>query len=201
MAIGAIMVDVDGVLIAHPDANGWSARLERDLGIPGTRLQEAFFARHWDEVANGRAALRERLEPVLREIAPDVGCEALIRYWFEHDAHVNEDLCRELASIRASGIEVHLATVQDHERARFLWDDLGFRDRFDGLHYSAELGCSKPEAAFYERIEARTGFRPSELFLIDDSPANVAAALARGWSAALWTGRESPRALIPNAAP
>lgn len=193
------MVDVDGVLVAHPDSSGWSAHLERDLGIPRARLQEAFFARHWDEVANGRAGLRERLEPVLREIAPDVGCEALIRYWFEQDAHVNEHLCRELASIRASGTEVHLATVQEHERARFLWDDLRFRDRFDGLHYSAQLGCSKPEATFYKRIEARTGFRPSELFLIDDSPANVAAAIARGWGAALWTGQQTLRALLADA--
>lgn len=28
------MVDVDGVLVTHPDAGGWSANLENDLGIP-----------------------------------------------------------------------------------------------------------------------------------------------------------------------
>ena len=27
------MLDVDGVLVVHPDPGGWSARLEQDLGI------------------------------------------------------------------------------------------------------------------------------------------------------------------------
>lgn len=195
------MVDVDGVLIVHPEEHGWSAHLERDLGLPRAVLQEAFFERHWDEVVLGQATLRERLEPVLREVAPDVGCDALIRYWFENDAHVDEALARELESIRSGGIEVHLATVQEHERARYLWDDLRFRDRFDGLHYAAQLGCAKPAAAFYRRIEERTGFQPPELFLIDDRPANVEGAFACGWSAALWTGRQSLREVLGDVVP
>jgi len=49
------------------------------------------------------------------------------------------------------------------------------------------LGCSKPAAAFYRKVEERTGFRPSELILIDDRLANVEGAIACGWGAALWT--------------
>jgi putative hydrolase of the HAD superfamily len=196
MPIKALMVDVDGVLIVHPDPRGWSAQLERDLGVDPAALQAAFFARHWDDVAHGRAGLRERLAPVLREIAPHVGCDALIDYWFANDAHLDEALLAELASLRAGGIEVHLATVQEHERARYLWEALGLSDRFDGLHYAAALGCAKPAPGFYESIEARTGFSPRELFLIDDRPANVEAALRCGWAAALWTGNDTVRALL-----
>lgn len=64
------MVDVDGVLVTHPNAAGWRVNLERDLGVPPAILQEAFFARHWADVVHGRAALRERLAPVLAELAP-----------------------------------------------------------------------------------------------------------------------------------
>lgn len=194
------MVDVDGVLIVHPDEQGWSTHLERDLGIPRATLQKAFFAQHWEAVVHGRATLRERLAAVLRNIAPDVSCDELIRYWFENDAHVNEALARDLASIRSDGIEVHLATVQEHERARYLWDDLRFRDQFDGLHYAAQLGCSKPAAAFYNRIEERTGFKPSELFLIDDKSVNVEGAIACGWSASLWTGQKALRSVLAQVA-
>ncbi|WP_353203968.1 HAD-IA family hydrolase [Sphingomonas sp.] len=196
MTIEAIMVDVDGVLLVHPDPAGWSATLERDLGISIATLQSAFFEPHWNDVIHGHATLRERLEPVLRGIAPQLPYSALTDYWFSHDAHVNHALLAELASLRAGGMQVHLATVQEHERAHYIWNDLGFRTAFDGLHYAADLGCAKPSADFYRAIEQRTGFRPEALFFIDDKIANVDAAIACGWSAALWTGTETLKSLM-----
>lgn len=193
------MVDVDGVLLVHPDKRGWSADLERDIGIPALKLHAAFFEQHWDDVIHGRASLRERLAPVLQCISPHVTCDELIDYWFINDAYMNDALLAELASIRAGGIEVHLATVQEHERARYLWEELDFRSRFDGLHYAAELACSKPATSFYKSIEARTGFRPGDLFLIDDKIANVEGAIMSDWNAALWTGKDTLRSLIAAA--
>lgn len=81
---------------------------------------------------------------MLAEISPHVSCSQLIRYWFEGDAHRDEALLLQLAEVRASGVRLHLATVQEHERAAYLWDTLKFRDRFDDLHYAAQLGISKP---------------------------------------------------------
>jgi len=192
----AIMVDVDGVLVRHPDPGGWSAQLERDLGIPTARLQKAFFTPHWDDVIHGRAALRDRLAPVLAEIAPRVGCDMLIDYWFENDAHLDQRLLVELGDLRRDGFELHLATVQEHDRAAYLWDRLGLRDHFDGMHYAAGIGHAKPAAEFYRAIERRTGLAPPAIFFIDDSPANVAAARACGWMAALWSGEDALRSLM-----
>ncbi len=192
------MVDVDGVLIVHPDEGGWSANLERDLGIASSTLHAAFFQPHWDDVVHGRAPLRERLALVLRSLSPRVTCDELIDYWFSNDAHVNEALLAELRSIRAQGVQVHLATVQEHERARYLWEELDFQSDFDGLHYAAALGSSKPAAPFYKSIEARTGLQPSDLFLIDDKIENVEGAINSGWAAALWTGQDSLQDLLPR---
>lgn len=192
----AIMVDVDGVLITHPDAGGWSANLERDLGISVPALQQIFFDRHWDDVVHGRAALRERLAPALAEISPSVTCDVFIDYWFSNDAHIDHRLLADLQSWRAKGIEVHLATVQEHERAAYLWDRLDLRCTFDGMHYAAALGCAKPDSAFYRSVQAAADLSPAAIFFIDDKAINVDAARACGWTAALWTGQRSLQKLI-----
>lgn len=181
------MVDVDGVLLVHPDAAGWSWHLKRDLGVSADDLHQHFFKVHWGDIICGRANLRERLAPVLKDIAPNVTCNQLIDYWFSHDAHVNGDLLGELDLLRSRGLKIHLATVQEHERARFLWENLKMRDHFDGLHYAADLGCAKPDLAFFQLIERRTRLLPNKIFFIDDRIENVEGACKAGWSAALWT--------------
>ena len=194
--VRALMVDVDGVVVVPPPG-GWAATMEADLGLAPAVLQERFFRPHWNDVVLGRAGLHERLAPVLAEHAPHLTSQALAAYWFAKDARLDAGLLTDLAELRAGGVEVHLATVQEHERAAHLWDTLGFRERFDAMHYAADLGCKKSDPAFYAAVEARTGFAAAELMLIDDTPGNVETARACGWRAALWTGGARLADLLP----
>ena len=73
----ALMVDVDGVIVVHPDPAGWSTNLKRDLGLAIELLQEKFFAPNFHDIVHGRAALRERLAPVLADSAPHLTCDQL----------------------------------------------------------------------------------------------------------------------------
>ena len=194
------MVDVDGVVIIPPPG-GWAARLEEDLGLSPALLQERFFKPHWLDVVLGRAGLHERLAPMLAEHAPHLTSERLCAYWFDKDAVLNTPLLTDLAALRASGIELHLATVQEHLRAAYLWDTLGFCHRFDAMHYAAELGCRKSDPQFYAAVEARTGFAPDEMLLLDDTPANVEAARQAGWRGAVWDGSRPLAAVLADWAP
>jgi putative hydrolase of the HAD superfamily len=198
MPIKALMVDVDGVLLVHPHPAGWSANLERDLKLSARAVQDEFFTPHFGEIVHGRATLRERLEPVLARIAPHLGVDDFLAYWFEQDFHPDERLLADLALVRAGGVAVHLATVQEHERANYLWRTMRWNERFDAIHYAADLGWAKPAPEFFKAIEARTGLAPSELAFIDDKPANVEAARACGWRGEVWTGRQNLHALIPG---
>ena len=188
MGIKVLMIDVDGVVVVHPHPQGWSANLERDLGLARNTLQTAFFEPHFHDVVHGRATLRERLGPVLREIAPHLTCDQLIEYWFANDSNLNLDLLQQLGQARRRGLKLHLATVQEHERADFLWRKLGLREQFDAIHYAADLGWAKPAPQFFAAVERRSGFAPDEIFFIDDKIDNVKAAHNRRWRAALWTG-------------
>lgn len=192
------MADVDGVVI-RPRRGGWAADLEADLGLSPAVLQARFFAPHWDDVVLGRAPLHERLGRVLATYAAHLTSQDLAAYWFAKDAALDQALLDDLAALRATGVRLHLATVQEHERARYLWDTLRFRDRFDAMHYAADLGWKKSDRQFYSAVEARTGFSGQELLLLDDTPANVSAARAAGWGAALWDGTASLRAVLAAA--
>lgn len=200
MRFKALMVDVDGVVIVHPNAKGWSEHLERDLGLSPALLQSAFFEPHWPDIILGRAALRDRLTPVLAEIAPGLSPDALIRYWFARDAHLDQNLLAQLQQIRAGGVMLHLATVQEHERARHIWEELALKRHFDAMHYAAELGWAKPAGEFFRAAAGRSGFAPDEIFFIDDKQANVDAARGEGWNAALWDGTRPLGDLIAEAA-
>ncbi|MFD1192694.1 HAD family hydrolase [Phenylobacterium conjunctum] len=185
------MVDVDGVVVRHPAGRRWDRDMQADLGLDPGLLQQRFFAAHFQDVVTGRADLHDRLAPVLAEIAPHLTSQALADYWFAQDAHLDLALLDDLARLRASGARLHLATVQEHHRARYLWETLGLKDRFDAIHYAADYGVGKPDPAFFRAVEQRTGLPASDLLLIDDSARNVESARACGWSAVLWDGTQT----------
>lgn len=199
MTLKALMVDVDGVIVAHPDGRRWDHSMEADLGLSAAALQEKFFTPHFTDIVLGRVGMIERLAPVLAEIAPHLTCDQFTAYWFEKDSHLNQALLEELAGYRARGVELHLATVQEHLRADYLWTTMGLGERFDGFHYAAAVGAKKPDPEYFAAVEARTGLAPHELFFIDDAPGNIAAARACGWPAALWTGERRLADLLDEA--
>ena len=188
MSLKALMVDVDGVVVRHPDGLRWDHAMKADLGLDPADLQRVFFAPHFEDVVLGRADLHDRLAPALAEVAPHLSAKALTDYWFSRDAHLDQSLLNALATVRAQGVQLHLATVQEHRRADYLWTTLGLKDRFEAIHYAAAYGAKKPDPAFFEAVCVRTGFAPREIVLIDDAAGNVEAATTCGWGAVLWDG-------------
>jgi 2-haloacid dehalogenase len=69
-------------------------------------------------------------------------------------------------------------------------------NEFDLCVVSAEARCVKPDPRIYAILEERSGFAPAQLFFTDDSPANVAAAQARGWTAHLFEGPDGLQAAL-----
>ena len=58
---------------------------------------------------------------------------------------------------------------------------------FADIVVSGEERCAKPDPRIYAIAEARIGLPAERLFFIDDNPANIEAAAARGWQAHLFT--------------
>jgi putative hydrolase of the HAD superfamily len=192
MVTKAIMVDVDGVLIrGRPDdGRHWSTSLEADLGISAEDLHREFFAVHWDNIIIGHARLEDRLSLALQIIAPHLTVVRLINYWFARDARLDKELLRDLVRLRSSGFQLHLATNQEHLRAKYLLGELGLSEHFDSIQYSAQIGAEKPEPEFFRAAASQTGLLPDEILLIDDVAENIEGAKEAGWRAVLWTAEK-----------
>jgi putative hydrolase of the HAD superfamily len=200
--IKALMIDVDGVIVNGRPADGrpWGSGLAADLGLTFSSLQSAFFQPYWEQIVTGRIDLRDCLKGVLSEVAPNITSDALLTYWFQNDARLDEGLLTELAELRSEKLQVHLATNQEHERAYHLMNTLGLGKYIDGCHYSAAIGYRKPAPEFYHIVARRVGLPPDELLLIDDTEENVQAAITAGWQAIRWTPEQTLRGVLTSAA-
>jgi HAD superfamily hydrolase (TIGR01509 family) len=67
-------------------------------------------------------------------------------------------------------------------------DQLFPMDAFlDPMFFSSELHVFKPSAEAFDAVEEALDLPPETILLIDDTPANVDAAVARGWAALHFT--------------
>ncbi len=190
MSFKALMVDVDGVVVVRPGGRRWDADMEMDLGVKPADMQAKFFDPRFHDIVRGRADLEPQLAEALADFAPHVTARQMMDYWFAKDSRLDHQLLEDLAGYRAQGVALHLATIQEHRRADYLWTTLKLGERFDDLHHSARYQVAKPELAYFRAVEAQVGLSGFDLVLIDDSMNNVEGARAAGWRAVQWTGQE-----------
>ena len=194
-----IFFDVDGVLIdgwhAKPEfRRPWDATIEEDLGIDRTAFQEQFFGPCGANRPVIHACIRgERdLKDALAATLPQVGyrgqVDTFMRYWFEKDSNINDTVMSSVKRLAGHpDVELYLATGQEHYRAAYLWVELGFKDHFKDIFYSARLGHLKNAVEFYLAINRVLGIRPDERPLFfDDREESVTLARAAGWDACLF---------------
>lgn len=193
-----LVLDLDGVVVlGHPEGGHWQKHLLRDLGLEPERLQEAFFRSFWASCVLGERDLFEALDEAWPQLGWSGTQQMLVEYWFETDSRLDGEVLAEVDAWRSRGGKAFLATVQEHHRARHVWEVLGLRGRFDGLIHSAALGARKPDRAFFEHATSRLPVAaPGEVLFLDDSPANVEAARSFGWQAHRHDGPEDLRRAI-----
>lgn len=186
----AILFDVDGVLVHgyhhKPEYRVcWDADLEKDTGIKrDVFAQEFIFKDFVEKVVVGKESLQSALDRFLPSVGYKEGSEAFINYWMEKDTNVNEYLLKIVNFIKnKEGIELYIATNQEHNRARHLMEKAGFKYHFKEIFYSGEIGYKKPSEAYFAEVHKRLGSPEKAPIFFDDTPAVVEAAKAFGWKA------------------
>lgn len=175
--------DADGVVTS---SKKFAEDLERDFGIK-PELLEPFFQGPFQDALVGKADLKEALEPFLKEWGWKKTVDEFVEYWFRSEDIVNTVVTDTISRLRESGIKCYLATNQERYRLAYMRDVMGFKQVFNGLFSSADLGCKKPEPQFFDRllkrIDPKREIPRREILFWDDSEANVTAAKEIGMQA------------------
>jgi len=192
-----IFFDVDGVLIegwhAKPQRRrSWYTEMQADLGIDPEAFHRGFFetpadgfASHMHGCAAGVHDLKEKLTAFLPTLGYMGPAERIARYWFERDSKLNRAVFAAIERLRRhKHVELYLATGQEHHRAAYLWNELGFKNYFRDIFYCAQLGELKTSPAFFEKINRALSISDDEIpIFFDDTPEIVALARSVGWDA------------------
>ncbi len=189
MAIEAMVFDIGRVLFDwRPE------RLYAEL-IPDEAERARFFSEicppEWNLAFDAGRPMPQGVE----EDAQKAACArdaALIRAWWARwPEMVGPEFAGSVACLRAlkaRGTPVYGLTNFSAETYPLAEEMFPVLREFDLCVVSGREGCVKPQPRIYEILEARTGRAPETLFFTDDSPANIAAAAARGWTTHLFEG-------------
>lgn len=193
-AIDTVLLDLDGTLLdLRFDNHFFLEHLPRRL------------ARHWDLPDDeARAELRRRYQRVAgtldwycldywqRELELDL---VALKHEIGHLVKWRPHAPAFLDALGTAGKRRVLATNAHPGSMGFKFDRLPLGPRFEARYTSHDFGAPKEDAAFWDRLHEREGFRPERTLFVDDNP-NVLAA-ARDWGIAHLMGIRRPDSTAP----
>jgi 2-haloacid dehalogenase len=165
--------------------------------IPDPTARKAFFDETRMHDANVEVDLGAPFkEHIYAHAAKHPKYESLIRSW--HDQWIEmasppiDGTVSILRALRQRGVTVAALSNFGVESFAYACTVYPFLNEFDVPVISGREETMKPEPRIYEILEERTGLLGQNIFFMDDSAKNVAAARARFWQAEVFT---SPRLL------
>jgi 2-haloacid dehalogenase len=186
--IEAVIFDIGNVLL-HWDPDGFY-----DRAIGADRRAQLFSDVDLGAM-NVRVDLGESFADLVEETAQaNPAWAAEVRMWRDRWIEMAQPEIAPsvalLTALKARGVPIFALSnfgVESFAVAvrRYPWLDL-----FDRRYLSGHLRVMKPDPAIYRIVEEDCGIAPGALLFTDDKPANVEAAVARGWQGHLFEGSE-----------
>lgn len=169
--IKALLIDGDGATIKK--TKYFSDVYAEEYKIPEEKLRP-FFKDKFRLCQRGKADLKKEVQPYLKGWGWNGSVDEFLDYWFHTQTIPNQPVLDLLKEIRARGIKCYLVTDQERYRANYISNNLRFKDYFDELFYSCDLGYSKSQKEFFEVIIKRLNLKPEEIIYWDDEDIEMA---------------------------
>lgn len=101
-------------------------------------------------------------------------------HWHEYNMRTIGGMDEVLRSLKAEGYGIYLCSNASLRLLECYREYLPAVDCFDGILFSAEVKCVKPQREMYEHLFTRFSLKPQECFFIDDLAVNIEGARACG---------------------
>jgi putative hydrolase of the HAD superfamily len=158
-------------------------------------MNELFLSAEWAQMDSG--ILREETaEPLIMKRIPE-RLQSAVRNLLYHRAipgDMMEGMPELAAGLKEAGYGIYLLSNASAAQHRY-WPLFPVSRLFDGKLISCDVKVVKPMWEIYHLFTDRFGLNPETCLFIDDTPANVAAAIACGWQGIVFHGEASEAAV------
>lgn len=183
--IDCVVWDFDGVLNRNI-VNGrflWTETFEADHGVSLAHFRDYIFSDEFKRVLRGEKDLRDHVGEWVATTGYDGSADDIMDYWFKKDARPDGQVVEMVEELKRRGKQNVIGTNNEPYRTAFIKDKMGFGKLVDAIYASGQMGCIKPEAAFFDAVANELDTGADRLLLVDDSAHNVERARSRGWNA------------------
>ena len=190
--IAWVLLDMDGTLLdKHFDDYFWESLVPEQYALrQGLALADArdlVFARYKQQ--EGTLNWTD-IDFWSRELDLDIPA---LKEGIRHLIEVHPDTEDFLRFLRAQGKQVALVTNAHYKTLSLKMNHVGLLDYFDEVVSSFDLGAPKEDLRFWEILQERLGFEPSQALLVDDNAEALAAARVFGIKYPYFKAKSSSR--------
>lgn len=173
-----ILLDVDGVVI-RPRHKYFSEKYSEEFGVPIDDILP-FFKGEYKKAAIGEIDIKEVLPPYLTKWGWQGSVNKFLKYWYESETDIDKEVINEVRRIRDLGVKVYLVSDNEVGRANYLMEEVGLKNEFDRGFFSSNLGVTKSDPQFFEKVAKELQVKPEEIDYWDDDPKNIEVAKSVG---------------------
>ena len=152
-------------------------------------LTELFQSVEWVQSDHGTIELPQIVEQVSARLPRHLhsAVEEMVLGWWRRPLYPMEGMGELVKELKENGYRIYLLSNASVDLRKYFHRIPG-AEYFDGLMVSAEEKCMKPQYAIYHTLYSRFQLDPAASVFIDDSPANIEAAIYTGMDGIIFRG-------------
>lgn len=189
-----IVFDMGNVLVSH-DGMGVCRQFIEDAVDRERVYTSVFVSPEWLMLDMGvieeEQAIRQMCDRLPLRLHDTV--RLCMREWHRYCMTTVTDMEPLIRRLKSAGYGIYLCSNANTRLLECYRDVLPAVDCFDGILYSTEVKCMKPQKEMYQHFFDRFGLKPEECFFIDDVQLNIDGAKACGMDGYCFADRDIDR--------